>query len=78
VLRIHLPLVSNEQVAFSSWSLEGRRYTRVMRPGEAWYLDTRKPHTAVNGGGTPRVHLVVDVFSNRRLLQLLEAGDSGA
>lgn len=78
VLRIHVPLVSNEQVRFSSWSLEGEQYTRTMRVGEAWYLDTRKPHTAVNGGATPRVHLVVDVYSNRRLLELLERGDVGA
>lgn len=73
LLRIHLPLVSNPEVRFQSWTLEGDPVEAVMRPGEAWYLDTRKPHTAVNGGDSPRVHLVVDAYSSPELLAALGA-----
>lgn len=74
LLRIHIPLVSTPQVLFSSWTLKGEQYTRHMGVGEAWYLDTRKPHTAVNGGQTERIHLVVDAYSSPALLRLIKDG----
>jgi hypothetical protein len=42
-----------------------------MKVGEAWYLDVRKPHRAVNSGDTPRIHMVVDVVSSEELRKLL-------
>ena len=42
-----------------------------MKVGEAWYLDVRKPHRAVNGGDTERIHIVVDVVSNQELRNLI-------
>jgi hypothetical protein len=60
VVRVHIPLISSERCVFQSWSLDGNTSSMVMRPGTAAYLDVRKPHTAVNTGDTPRVHLVVD------------------
>lgn len=74
VLRVHLPLVSSPKCAFTSWTLDGQPYVRHMAPGTAWYLDTRKPHTAVNEGTVPRIHLVIDTFSTPELLTLLEKG----
>ena len=35
-----------------------------MKEGELWYLDIRKPHTAINNGEQTRIHLVVDVEAN--------------
>jgi hypothetical protein len=43
----------------------------VMRPGTAAYLDVRKPHTAVNMGDTPRVHLVVDCYATAATVEML-------
>ena len=74
VLRIHLPLITNPQVLFTSWRLNGERHQAWMPPGSAVYLDTRKPHTAVNRGERERVHLVVDAYSSPALLDLLAAG----
>ena len=51
--------------------LDGAPEVTNMAVGEAWYLDTRKPHQAINGGDTDRIHLVVDVQSNDKLLALL-------
>ena len=42
-----------------------------MKESEAWYLDVRKPHRAVNGGDDYRIHLVVDVVSNEELRKLI-------
>ena len=38
---------------------------------EAWLLDTRKPHRAVNNGEEDRVHLVIDIVSNPNARTLL-------
>jgi hypothetical protein len=71
LLRIHIPLITNPGVRFEQWLLDGSRREAHMRAGEAWYLDTRKPHTATNRGATERVHLVLDVESSQALLELL-------
>jgi hypothetical protein len=70
-LRIHIPIVTNDSVRFSQWMLDGQRVEQHMPLGSAWYLDTRKPHTAVNGGSNERIHLVMDVESSPALLNLL-------
>ena len=75
--RIHLPLVSNPDVVFEGWLPDGRFVRRHMQVGQVWYLDTRKPHRAVNGGTTDRIHLVVDAVVDRHLLRLIEAGANG-
>jgi hypothetical protein len=67
VMRIHLPLVTNKDVIFTSWKLDGSRISQHFERGTGWYLDTRKPHTAVNMGETARVHLVIDAFASRDL-----------
>lgn len=72
VARFHLPLITNDAVVFTSWDMRGRRHQVHMRAGEWWYLDTRKPHAAVNNGTTERLHLVVDVVSNAAVRGLLE------
>jgi hypothetical protein len=70
-LRIHIPIATNPGVRFEMWRLDGSRQQEHMAEGEAWYLDTRKPHRAWNGGETARVHLVMDCFSSPELLALL-------
>lgn len=75
LLRIHVPITTNPGVVFEQWLLDGRRQQGVhMGAGEVWYLDQRKPHTAVNGGAEPRVHLVADMYGSEPLRQLVRAG----
>lgn len=69
--RIHLPLRTNEGVRFQSWLPDGSRCGLHMPAGRACYLDTRKPHTAINGGESERIHLVIDAVVTTDLLQLL-------
>jgi hypothetical protein len=71
VVRVHVPLVSNDRCVLRSWGLDGTTSSMVMRPGTAAYLDVRKPHAAVNLGDTPNVHLVVDCYANAATAEML-------
>ena len=71
MMRFHIPLKTNEDVVFNSWNNEGTNDTVRMRKGEMWFLDTRRPHTAVNNGDDIRIHLVVDVFTNDNIRHLV-------
>lgn len=73
VARIHVPLETNPECVFRSWSLDGRPDRVHMAPGGVYYLDTRKPHTAVNGGAAARVHLVGDAVVSPELQALIAA-----
>ena len=71
LMRLHVPLVTNPKVEFTSWGLDGEKTVVHMKEGECYYLDIRKPHTAINGGDTARIHLVVDVVANEAVRRLL-------
>lgn len=73
LMRIHVPVVTNELVRFEGWQPDGSKQQAHMAEGDAWYLDTRKPHTARNDGLSPRVHLVMDVEATPSLRGLLWA-----
>jgi len=61
LMRLHVPIHTNENVFFHSWDASGVKYTAGMEQGSCWYLDTRKPHEATNDGHEDRIHLVVDI-----------------
>jgi len=65
--RLHFPLQTNKKVIFTQWNTDGTETTTRMRLNELWYLDMRKPHTAVNFGEEDRYHLIIDVKADERL-----------
>lgn len=71
IVRIHIPVVTNEGVEFY---LNGVR--TVMEAGSAWYLRLSDPHRVENNGAADRVHLVVDGFVNDWVRALFEMGNS--
>ena len=71
IMRFHFPIVTNKNVIFNQWDWDAKLVEVNMKVGEAWYLDVRKPHRAVNGGDTERIHIVVDVESNQQLRNLI-------
>ena len=71
VMRIHFPIITNPKVIFNSWQYTGKCVDVNMQYGECWYLDTRAPHSAINGGDQLRIHLVVDIEAtpnNRKII----------
>ncbi len=69
LMRLHFPILTNDAVKFKCWHSKDRKEV-VMREGECWYLDTRKPHEATNGGDSDRIHLVIDVPATVKLRSL--------
>jgi len=69
--RLHVPVVTNAGVEFY---LNGSRVD--MKEGECWYLDFTLPHRIVNGGDTPRTHLVIDCKLNDWLEKILRPPSS--
>jgi hypothetical protein len=67
--RIHVPVMTNEDVAFY---LDGERV--VMNEGECWYMNFNLKHRIYNNGTTNRIHLVMDCVVNDELRALF-AGD---
>jgi Aspartyl/Asparaginyl beta-hydroxylase len=71
VVRLHIPLISNEECVSQCWGLDGSRSCLAMTVGSAYYVDARKPHVAVNAGSSPRVHLVVDCIADAEMIEML-------
>lgn len=61
LVRLHVPLQTNESVQFQTWDATGRQHRQHMTERALWYLDQRKPHACRNDGGHERLHLVADV-----------------
>lgn len=76
--RLHVPLITNPDVRFRQWRLDGRQVEANMAAGELWYLDTRKPHRAGNYGTEPRVHLVLDAYVSATVRDLITRGEEAA
>ena len=73
VVRLHIPVVTNDGVDFR---LNGRRCQ--MPAGSAWYLRLSDPHSVANLGPADRVHLVIDAVANGWVADLLESAAQGA
>lgn len=71
--RLHVPITTNDGVSFH---LNGTPV--AMAPGELWYLRLSGPHRAANLGTSDRVHLVIDLWLDERLLELLREGAAPA
>jgi len=67
VLRLHIPVTTNPDVAFE---LNGLRV--ILEPGSVWYLRLSDPHRVANRGTNDRVHLVIDAVVNDWMRALLE------
>lgn len=70
VVRLHIPIKTNKDVIFKSWSERGSEKVMNMEVGGLYYLDVRKPHTAINGGQEERIHLVIDVRVDEKIKEL--------
>jgi hypothetical protein len=67
MVRIHIPVVTNEDVDFR---LNGQRC--AMPAGSSWYLRLSDPHSVANRGPADRVHLVIDAVVNDWVAALFE------
>ena len=71
VVRMHIPITTNDRVIFHSWDHRGGKKEVIMKEGSLVYLDVRKPHTATNTGDQDRIHLVIDLYSSSNFTEYL-------
>jgi quercetin dioxygenase-like cupin family protein len=58
-IRIHIPVVTNDQVEFY---LDQERM--LLKEGECWYMNFNLPHAIENKSDSARIHLVIDAVVN--------------
>lgn len=66
-MRMHIVLQGNPECEFHIWGVDGTKHSLVMKTGEIWYTDVRKPHAVDNKGEVERVHLVCDYFGTPKI-----------
>jgi hypothetical protein len=66
LVRLHIPVVTSDDVEFQICHEDCR-----WKAGELWYGDFTFPHRVRNGGTTTRIHLVIDLVKNDKVLALL-------
>ena len=71
IVRIHVPIRTNDQVEFYLWDKK-EKLTNYLQVGHFYYVDFRAPHAVTNNSDVDRIHLVMDVYVNRGIRELLE------
>jgi hypothetical protein len=71
VVRLHIPLLTHQDVLFEGWGLRGEHQEMHFAAGGLYYLDQRKPHRVLNRSSLERIHLVVDTYSSQVLRDLM-------
>ena len=71
IVRIHVPIRTNDQVEFYLWDKK-EKLTNYLQVGHFYYVDVRAPHAVTNNSDVDRIHLVMDVYVNRGIRELLE------
>lgn len=78
ITRFHIPLITHRNVALHTWDLDGIKRDHYLSAGRCFYLDARKPHAVTHGGGSDRIHLVVDVVTDERVRSRIAAAYQNA
>ncbi len=74
IVRIHIPLRTSENVHFYLW--EGKTaHSFELQTGKYYYVDVSKPHAVHNKALFDRLHLVVDVFNNPKIKNLIKQAE---
>lgn len=68
--RLHIPIFTNDQVAFYS-----QNNLIPMREGECWYINANITHSVQNNGTSDRIHLVIDCAVNDAIEALFAQAD---
>lgn len=66
-VRIHIPIVTNEQVIFHCGAQEVN-----MKAGECWLFDSWRNHKVVNHSAQTRIHLVLDTAGSSRFWDVVD------
>ena len=71
IIRLHIPIITNDNVKMISWLDKNTPTEFKMKKGECWWLDGSKAHSVLNESDIDRVHLVIDVFVNNYMSEVM-------
>tara|TARA_B100000131_G_scaffold85189_1_gene82150 strand:- start:130 stop:717 length:588 start_codon:yes stop_codon:yes gene_type:complete len=71
IIRLHVPIITNDNVKMISWLDKNTPMELKMKKGECWWLDVSKAHSVLNESDVDRVHLVIDVFVNNYMSEVM-------
>ena len=72
IIRIHVPIRTNDQIRVLSMGGK-EKLTNYLQVGHFYYVDVKNFHMFVtNNSDVDRIHLVMDVYVNRGIRELLE------
>ena len=71
IIRLHIPIITNDNVKMISWLDKNTPMELKMKKGEWWWLDVSKAHSVLNESDVDRVHLVIDVFVNNYMSEVM-------
>ena len=71
IIRLHVPVITDDQIKMISWLEKDNPTEFKMKKGECWWLDVSKAHSVLNESDVDRVHLVIDVFVNNYMSEVM-------
>ena len=68
-IRLHIALETNDKCFNGGWDKDGNEYREhIPADGSVWLVNPGVKHYAVNGGNTPRNHLIISLDSQKVLM----------
>ena len=78
-IRLHIALETNEHCYNGGFDKDGNEIKyHIPADGSVWFINPGYKHYAVNGGDTPRDHLIISLDSQDLILDYLEKHDQTA
>lgn len=72
-IRLHIALETNEECYNGGWDKDGNEIKyHIPADGSVWFINPGVRHYAVNGGSTPRNHLIISLDSQLILEEYLK------
>ena len=67
-IRIHIALETNDECFNGGWDKDGNEVrTHIPADGSVWFINPGVRHYAINGGKTPRNHLIISIDSQEHI-----------
>jgi hypothetical protein len=72
-IRLHIALETNDQCFNGGWDKDGNEVKHhIPADGSVWFINPGVKHYAVNGGDTPRNHLIISMDSHKIIEELYQ------
>jgi len=68
-IRLHIAIETNDECYNGGWDKDGNEFKQhIPADGSVWFINPGVKHFAVNGGNTPRNHLIISLDSQEDIV----------